>query len=386
MTGRVHLTRLRGTILDGTPVAQRGEIVIQGGRIVEIQRNERYDDPFYLIPGLVDIHVHGALGSSFNSPRPQDWRRVMEAHAMRGTMFMALTVATAPWTDLLAALDAGQSLAEERLPGFLGVHLEGPFLSESHRGAHPADALVDPAPERLDDLSSRSGTLSLLTLAPERSQARQLVEWARRDGIACSVGHSSVSRLPGPPLAMDHVAHLWSGQSRLSINGGHRETGLVEAVLASDDITAEVLADGHHVTAEMLHIAYRCLGPDRLCLVSDASSGMGLPSGSSFRMGSVVGMVGDGVAHAVDGQALCGSTVGLLDVVRFAVSSGVPPVDAVRMATTTPGAVIGWDRSEGPLAVGTLAAVLVVTDRFELVKVVCDWIPDLSIPALGALS
>jgi N-acetylglucosamine-6-phosphate deacetylase len=116
----------------------------------------------------------------------------------------------------------------------------------------------------------------------------------------------------------------------------------VETVLADDDLTAEVIADGFHVPAELLRIAYRCLGPDRLCLVSDASAGTGLPVGSTFAMGGVAGVVADGVALSRDGTAFCGSTSFLSDVLRYALrEAGLPLVDAVRMATATPARVGG---------------------------------------------
>jgi N-acetylglucosamine-6-phosphate deacetylase len=203
-----------------------------------------------------------------------------------------------------------------------------------------------------------------VTLAPELPGATDLIRALTARGVVVSAGHSAAG---GAELAaahragLRHVAHLWSGQSALRKDGPWRTPGLLEETLASTGLTAEVIADGVHVPAPLLRIAHRCLGPDRLCVVSDASAGTGLPPGTTFRMGAARGIVADGVAMSEDGGSFCGSTSFLADVLRYAVvRAGIPLVDAVRMATATPATVLGLADRIGSLGPGRVADLVVL--------------------------
>jgi N-acetylglucosamine-6-phosphate deacetylase len=154
--------------------------------------------------------------------------------------------------------------------------------------------------------------------------------------------------------------------SMLTKRGPWRQLGLLEAALASDDLTAEVIADGFHVPAELVRIAHRCLGIDRMCLISDASAGTGLPLGCCFRMGSAEGRVESGVALTLDGSAFCGSTSSLASIFRFCVTrAGLSVVDCARMAATTPARLLGLEAQTGRIAEGLRADLVVLDDEME---------------------
>ncbi|MER5355635.1 amidohydrolase family protein [Kitasatospora sp. NPDC002551] len=321
-------------------------------------------DGDYVLPGLIDVHVHGALGRTFNEPDPDAWRTVLDAHAAAGTTGLLATLATDRPPALRAALRAGR-----RLPagsGLLGTHLEGPYLDPRFGGAHPPDALRTPAQLPWPWLLAEADFVRMVTLAPELPGSAALIGALTDRGVVVSAGHSGATgrELTAARTAgLRHVAHLWSGQSTLAKDGPWRVTGLLETVLASEGLTAELIADGRHLPAELVRIAHRCLGPDRLCLVSDASAGTGLAPGSGFAMGAVRGVVADGVALGHDGASFCGSTSHLADVLRFTVQQAhVPLVEAVRMAATTPARVLGLADRTGALVPG-LAADVVVLDR-----------------------
>ncbi len=261
-----------------------------------------------------------------------------------------------------------------------GVHLEGPYLSEEQRGAHPARLLRKPSDGSWRDFLDDTDLLRMITVAPELPGSGELITVFRAAGVVVSAGHSTagVEVLDRAAAAgLSHVAHLWSAQSTLQ-RMPRRYPGLLEAALSSDTLTAEIIADGAHLTSELVRIAFRCLGPDRLCLISDASAGTGLPVGAEFSMGGPVGVVGDGVALNHDGASFCGSTSFLADVLRFTVrSAGVPLPAAVRMATATPAAVLGLAGVTGRLAPGLRADLLVLGRDLALRRVMRRgaWIP-----------
>jgi len=326
-----------------------------------------------VLPGLVDVHVHGGLGATFNDPDPAVWRDLLAFHARSGSTTVAATVMSDNPGRMVAALATARDLATGAgpPPGLAGVHLEGPFLAPGQRGAHPAAALAAPDGPAWRLLAGHLDVVRLITLAPELPGAGAVVDECTRAGVVVAAGHSAATAddLAAAP-GVRHLTHLWSGQSALRKDGPWRRPGLLEAALASDGLTAELIADGHHLPAALVRIAYRCLGPDRLCLVSDASAGTGLPVGSRFAMAGAEGVVAEGVAVTADGGSFCGSTSTLLDVLRFAVTgAGLPVAAAVRMATTTPARVLGLGGAVGAVAPGRAADVVVVDERWAPVAV-----------------
>ncbi|APR75944.1 N-acetylglucosamine-6-phosphate deacetylase [Minicystis rosea] len=328
----------------------------------------------YVLPGLVDIHLHGAYGRTFNEASVDAWRETLAAHRAMGTTTAAATIATAPLDELVEVLRIAETLLAEREPGLSGVHLEGPYLSAAQRGAHGIDWLRHPADGSWQSLRPFWPAVRIATLAPELEGAALLIASLRAAGVVVSAGHSAA----GPEVVrrarregLTHFAHLWSGQSMLTKRGPWREIGLLETALGADEMTAEIIADGIHVPAELARIAYRCFGPDRLCLVSDASAGTGLLAGSHFHMGSACGVVGDKVAMSADGTAFCGSTSFLADVLRFSVvEAGIPLVDCVRMASTTPARILGLSGRVGAIAPGLSADLVIMDETLRVREVV----------------
>nr|WP_237532345.1 amidohydrolase family protein [Streptomyces sp. SID8352] len=323
------------------------------------------------MPGLVDIHVHGARGRTFNEADAGAWYSIAAAHAEAGSTSLLATLASDSLPALTAALAAGRRTAAGHRP--VGAHLEGPYLNPEFGGAHPADALCLPDDGAWQALLSERDFLRMVTLAPELPGADKVIRAFTEQNVTVSAGHSGASSgvlTAARSQGLRHVAHLWSGQSALFKEGPWRRTGLLEAVLASEDLTAELIADGRHLPAELVRIAYRCLGPERLCLVSDASAGTGLPPDTVFSMGAARGIVADGVALAQGGESFCGSTSFLSDVLRFTVlEARVPLVDATRMATATPARVAGIAERVGSLVPGADADLVVMDDVLRVLRV-----------------
>jgi N-acetylglucosamine-6-phosphate deacetylase len=372
---------VNGRLVVGDDVLTGTTLIIRDGaieRLTESPKDESADVVTdvaggYVLPGFIDLHVHGAFGKSFNSATCDAWLDALSAHTAAGTTTALATLATAPLGELRAALSLGAGLVEAGTPGLAGIHLEGPYLNRAQRGAHPADALRVPADGSWKQLLKDASALRMLTLAPELEGAFDLIRAFQGSGVVLSAGHSEA----GPEVldaarrdGLTHCAHLWSGQSSLHRRGPWRELGLLEAALSSDHLTAELIADGVHVLPEMARIAHRCLGPDRLCLVSDACAGAGLRAGTRFQMGSVEGIVDQRVALSADGTAFCGSTCFLSDIVRYCVREvGLSIGDCARMASSTPARVLGWGASLGRLAPRCVADLVVLDDDLRVKRV-----------------
>ena len=324
----------------------------------------------WVTPGLVDIHAHGALRRSFNDADPEGFGDILAEYGRCGITSVVATLGTAPLATLTAALQAARdwSQAEGGGSALVGVHLEGPFVSVKQRGAHDPTNLRTPDDSAVDEILAYSDVLTMVTFAAELPGAVALARRVSDAGVVPAVGHSNATEADMEAVVeagVRHVVHLWSGQSTTTRDGPWRRPGLLEWSLASEGITAEVIADGRHLPPALLKIAYRCLR-GRLCAVSDATSGAGLPEGSRFRLGSgPERVVRDRVAMLSDSTSFAGSTTLLNRMVPILVDAVAMPVhEAVAMATSVPARVVGLDDRKGRLATGMDADVAVFDEDF----------------------
>lgn len=326
----------------------------------------------WVTPGLVDIHTHGALGRSFNEPHPTAFEEITQEHARRGVTSLLATIATAPIDDLVNCLDTARSWMREQHHGaqVLGVHLEGPYLSYEQKGAQDPSCLRTPDDGTADRLLEHRDVLKVMTFAPELPGALELTRRLANLGIVPAAGHSSAREedlWAAAALGLRHVTHLWSGQSSTVREGPWRKPGLLEATLVSDSLTAEMICDDRHLPPTLMKLAYQCLGADRLCVVSDAVSGAGLPEGARFRMGGMEYKVRDGVGMLLDDSAFAGSTTLAGQMISILTERvGIPMEEAVRMATLTPAHVIGASNRKGSLEPGKDADITIFDEDLQV--------------------
>ena len=187
-------------------------------------------------------------------------------------------------------------------------------------------------------------------------------------GILAAAGHSSAREedvQPAIDAGLRHMIHMWSGQSTTVREGPWRKPGLLEVSLTDERVTGEIIADGKHLPATLMKLAYKCLGPDRLCAISDATSGAGLPEGARFRLGGMEYEVCDGVGMLFDRTAFAGSTTLLNRMIPILTQQvGIPLVDAIRMTTLTPARVIGVAERKGSLEPGKDADIVIFNEDF----------------------
>jgi len=324
----------------------------------------------YISPGLVDIHTHGALGHSFNEPAPDAFTTITIENARHGITSLLATIATASIPDMLGCLE----ICRQRMQGprdgaqILGAHLEGPYFSMAKRGAQNPQNIRTPDDGTHQDLLVYPGMIKIMSYAPELPGALDLTTQLSALGIVPAAGHSSATDehiFAAQEAGLKHVIHLYCGQSSVVKEGPWRKPGLLEAVLASDDLTGELIADNKHLPPTLMKLAYKCLGPDRLCVVSDATSGAGLPEGAAYHMGDMEYRVQNGVGMMLDGSSFAGSTTLLNEMLPTLVDMVCVPVpEAVRMASLTPARVIGVDDRKGSLAAGKDADIVIFEEDF----------------------
>ena len=355
-----------------------GWVELDGGRITHVTASGPPPDATdlgdaVLVPGYVDIHVHGGGGATMTTGDPELVATAAAFHRTHGTTTTLASLVTAPLDALLSAsqriaamIDSGGTNPGAVNP--VGIHLEGPFLATRRCGAQNPAHMIDPTPDAVDALiEAGGGHLRQVTIAPERPGAIDAIGRFVAADVVAAIGHTdantaetSAAIAAGATLA----THLGNAMSPLH----HREPGPIGACLAAAGVTCELIADGHHLHPTMIAMAAAAKGPDRFALITDAIRAAGAGDGS-YLLGELSVEVVGGVARLTAGGALAGSTLTMDRAVANAVSAGVPLVDAVTAATATPARVIGLSGEIGTIAAGKHAD-LVVLNRDLTVRAV----------------
>jgi N-acetylglucosamine-6-phosphate deacetylase len=311
----------------------------------------------YLLPGFVDLQVNGYYGAEFQTADAGSWAAVASRLPAIGTTSFAPTLITAPIEAIAATLRAARGIVAD-LPAdgarVLGVHVEGPFIAPTRRGAHNPAWITDPTPPAVATLiDAGAGLLRLLTLAPELAGALAAIDQLTSAGVLVSVGHSDATAAQ-VAAAADHgarmVTHLFNAQRPL----GHREPGVVGQALADERLTSGLIVDLHHVAAPVCGLAFRA-APGRIALVTDAASPAGMPPGEYLLGGQPVRLpAADGAPPVRADGTLAGSALRMDVAVANAVACGVPLTAAVAAATRIPADLIGRP-DLGRLAAGAAA-------------------------------
>ena len=328
----------------------------------------------YVAPGLIDIHLHGAVGRDAMEASEEDWEEsfgaILAAHARHGTTTALLTTVAASLPEMLAVLDAAAAWHHvEGCARLAGIHLEGPWFSPRRRGAHDPAQLRHPTGSEVNKLLSHSSMIRRVTLAPELPGALEAIRLLTQAGIAVSAGHSDATEeeaLAGFKAGITQVTHLHNAMSSLR-KTDPPQRGLAEVALEERAVLCELIADGVHVSPDLLREALELKGWKKLALVSDASAGFGLSEGREFRLGELGCVVQGKAAWTGEGTARClaGSTSPLFQGIHTMVElAGVPLAEAVAMATIVPSRAMGLESQIGSIGVGM---------RADLIRFSPDW-------------
>ncbi len=321
-----------------------------------------------IAPGFIDIHVHGGYGVTFGMGNLAEDLQKYSQWVVSGGVTGYLLSITGPDADSIYQLiSAYADILEKGVRGAtpLGLHLEGPFLNPEKKGAFNPTWLRHPdANEARKYLELGRGWIKQITIAPELPGASEVAAIMRQGGVTVALGHSNTDfETASRALQGDftHITHSFNAQSGFS----HRAPGVFGAVLASDQPTGELISDGVHVHPGAMKILLRCLGKERIAVISDAIPGAGLPDGEYHLIGQHV-TVKAGKATLDDGT-IAGSTVQMNECVRNMnqmVGASLP--DAVRMASLNPARVIKEDKNLGSLQAGKWANLVVIDDQMNI--------------------
>jgi N-acetylglucosamine-6-phosphate deacetylase len=378
----VRTALVNGRILAGEQIVTGQTVLLTDGRIeaVVFPADPRCRDAVsvdlgghILLPGFIDVQVNGGGGVLFNDdPSQETIRAIGAAHRQFGTTGFLPTLISDDLDTIGQAIAAVQSSLDARLPGALGIHIEGPFLNWARRGVHDPKHL-----RRLDNgvismLCSLRGGRTVLTLAPEMTTTNMIAQLAA-GGILISAGHSDASYAQAAAAIAHGVrgfTHLFNAMAPLA----PREPGIIGAALYDQSSWCGIIVDGYHVDPVMLKLALRCKRHDRFMLVTDAMPPVGSPATSFVLQGRTI-HVSNGVCRDENGT-LAGTALDMATAVRNAVQLlDLGIAEAARMASEYPAAFLGLDGELGRIATGYRANLVLVDDELQVKR---TWIEGIS--------
>lgn len=366
-------------IIDAAVVIEDGIITAVGRReeIVAPKDAKDHDARIHmLVPGFVDVHIHGAGAHDVMEATPEALQIVATTVARHGTTSLVATTVTAPTDEICHSLEgiaryiqspANQKPSPSPLAQMTGIHLEGPFIHPQRRGVHPPESLAQPSVATLKRfLQAADGCARILTLAPELPGALEVIDQARAAGLTVAIGHTDATYAQahtGIEHGAHHAVHVFNAMRPFS----HRETGVLGAVLTDSSVTAEIIADGIHVDDPAIRLLLAAKGIQGVILVSDGTAATGMPDGV-YRLGPFEFTVSGGVCRNAEGR-LAGSTLTLDRAVQHLVSLGVSVREAVQMATLNPATRLGLAGKKGVIAPGADADLVLLDEKLNVAGV-----------------
>jgi N-acetylglucosamine-6-phosphate deacetylase len=361
-----------------------GSVRVEGDRIAELIPGPGSPDRI-IVPGFVDLHCHGGGGHTFTTGDPAAARAAAGFHLRHGTTTLCASLVSSPYPLMRAATGAFAPLVADGV--LAGIHFEGPYLSPARCGAQNPAHLRDPSTEELETLIGLGGgAVRMVTLAPERDGALAAIRLLAGHRVVAAVGHTDASyeqTLAAVAAGATVATHLCNAMRPVH----HREPGPIVALLGAEPVVCELIADGVHLHDGMLGFAARA-APGRTVLVTDAMAAAGMPDGR-YELGGQSVMVSGRVARlaTVDGSpgTIAGSTLTMDAALRRTVGAGVPLVDAVQMAATTPARVLGLAGTVGALAPGLRADLVELDADLRVVRVMRagGWVSSVELAAGG---
>ena len=335
---------------------------IDGKGVVEIDAGGNY-----ISPGFIDIHVHGGGGYDFMDGHEKAFLEIAATHARYGTTSMLPTTLTSSKEELFHTLDVYKTASKNNINGasFLGLHLEGPYLSIKQCGAQDPKYIRNPDPAEYKEVLASTNFIKRWSAAPELEGAIEFGRYLTEKGILVAMAHTDAiyeEVLKGFENGYTLATHFYSAMSSVTRRNAYRYAGAVEAGYLIDEMDVEIIADGIHLPAPLLKLVYKIKGANRTALITDAMRGAGMPEGESVLGNIDTGLkviVEDGVAKLPDRSSFAGSVATTDRLVRNMVNMAeVSLVDAVKMMTLTPARIMKVDHLTGSLKTGKAADIV----------------------------
>ena len=335
----------------------------------EYQDDEKVIDAegLLVLPGLVDIHSHGAAGEDFSDGNPEGLKKILQYEKCCGITSYCPTSMTFPkerLRQIFASIKGAQTEEEAKV---VGINMEGPFLDPSKKGAHVEEWIAAPDAAFVRELNQDvDGLVRLVTLAPNMDGAEEFIKEMHEE-VCISLGHTAADydcASRAMKLGAHHVTHLYNAMQPF----GHRAPGLIGAAMDDPECMVELICDGYHIHPSAIRAAFRLFGPERVILISDSMRATGMENGT-YELGGQEVTVKDRKAVLKDGT-LAGSATNLYGCMCKAIEFGIPLEQAIMAATANPARSIGIFDRVGSIRIGKQADLLLVSENLELKRVI----------------
>lgn len=330
-------------------------------------RTEIDAEGLYVLPGLIDVHSHGACGYDFSDADPHGLRCILRYQRAHGITFYCPTSMTLPRERLKEIFASAAAVGEAPDQAHIaGINMEGPFLDPDKKGAHAQEHIIPPDIRFFRECNASCGhMIKLVTLAPNAEGAIEFIRELHKE-TNISLGHTAADynmAKAALDAGANHVTHLYNAMLPFS----HREPGLIGAASENTGCMAELISDGIHIHESMIRATF-ALFPNRVVLISDSMRATGMENGTYDLGGQQVTVTGK-LATLADGT-IAGSVTNLYDCMRTAISYGIPKETAIAAATMNPAKSIGIYNQAGSLTPGKRADILLVDSEMNLVQVI----------------
>ncbi|MCH5220635.1 MAG: N-acetylglucosamine-6-phosphate deacetylase [Muribaculaceae bacterium] len=371
---------INGKILTPHGWVENGSVLIDGTRIKDILNHSNVVDGVekvidahgdYVLPGGVEIHVHGGGGRDFMECTEDAFLTAVEAHRKHGTtsIFPTLSSSTVPMIREAAA--TCQKLMEDPMNGILGLHLEGPYFNPKMAGGQLPENIKTAKPEEYVPLIEEFSCIKRWDAAPELEGSCEFAKYLRSKGIVASLAHTAAGWedvKKGYEAGFNHATHFYNAMTGNHKEGEYKHEGTVESVYLIDGITVEMIADGIHVPPVMLRLIWKTKGVERTALITDALACAASDCNTAFDPRVIIE---DGVCKLADRSAIAGSIATMDRLIKTAVQkAGIPLEDVARMASETPARIMGVYDKKGSLAPGKDADIMMFDKNLDLTGVV----------------
>lgn len=364
-----------GKVLTPQGWLENGSVIVKDNKIVEIKNDstpvegaELIDAKgAHVVPGGIELHVHGGGGRDFMEGTEEAFRVAVDAHAWYGTTSIYPTLSSSTVPMIEAACETCEKMMNEPNSPILGLHLEGPYFNMKMAGAQIPEWIKAPVAEEYEPLLEKYSCIKRWDNAPELEGSLPFIKCCVEHGCLPSIGHTRAKYdevKAANEAGMTHATHFYNAMPVVYKNREFKEAGTVESILAEQNMTVEMIADGIHVPPVMLRMVYQIKGVEKTALITDALAGAASNETTAFDPRVIYE---DGVCKLADRSALAGSIATMDRLVRTSVQqAGIPLADACRMISETPARIMGVLDRKGTLETGKDADIIMFSNDEEL--------------------